>query len=200
MSSHGFLQVEKGCQTKEMIMSTFNGSKFDSERQCFVSKMVNLTSCGDGPADCAQSWSQTELCYCQGSECNMASSLSSSNLGFLILLLIWIGFWMFCITFSSLGLLLLLLLWLGFSNSFTSRSWGYCFCCCYSQGSDCDMASCLIFCYCGIILLFVLLLGFLVCTTVPVTQPYLSIYIHIYPRNIIRINKVFFEGAPLVKS
>ena len=104
-ASKGVLQVTKGCGRNASLADLYSNANFDSDRQCFVSLISNSSrTLGDldslplngsvlsGPSEAgALSWSQEELCFCKGSQCNQASSSSLPTIllllsGFLIFL------------------------------------------------------------------------------------------------------------------
>jgi hypothetical protein len=62
-SSRGVLLVEKGCGVVAELRARHRGETFYHNRQCFVSAIANISN---------SSWSQAEVCYCQGSQCNPA--------------------------------------------------------------------------------------------------------------------------------
>ena len=87
-----FLQVTKGCGVNASLAEIYNDATLDVERQCFVSKISNssktlvdlgslpLSSNGSvlsGPSEEGTlTWSQEELCFCKGSQCNQGRSIS----------------------------------------------------------------------------------------------------------------------------
>ena len=74
------------------LAEIYNDATLDVERQCFVSKISNssktlvdlaslpLSSNGSvvsGPSEAGTlTWSQEELCFCKGSQCNQGRSIS----------------------------------------------------------------------------------------------------------------------------
>ena len=104
-ASKGVLQVSKGCGMNASLADLYSNADFDSDRQCFVSLISNssrtigdlgsLSSNGSvltGPSEVGTlSWSQEELCFCKGSQCNQGCSHSLTSIllllsGFLIFL------------------------------------------------------------------------------------------------------------------
>ena len=89
---NSFLQVTKGCGVNASLAEIYNDATLDVERQCFVSKISNssktlgdlgslpLSSNGSvlsGPSEEGTlTWSQEELCFCKGSQCNQGRSIS----------------------------------------------------------------------------------------------------------------------------
>ena len=89
---NSLLQVTKGCGVNASLVEIYNDATLDVERQCFVSKISNssktlvdlaslpLSSNGSvlsGPSEEGTlTWSQEELCFCKGSQCNQGRSIS----------------------------------------------------------------------------------------------------------------------------
>ena len=105
--SRGVVQVTKGCGRNASLADLYSDANFDFDRQCFVSEISNSsrTLVGDdfsslpfngsvltGPVEMGtHSWSQEELCFCKGSQCNHSSTSSLASMllllsGFLIVL------------------------------------------------------------------------------------------------------------------
>ena len=96
--SKGVLQVSKGCGRNASLADLYGDATFDTDRQCFISVISNSSrTLGDlgslpvngsvltGPSEAGSlSWSQEELCFCKGSQCNKGCSTS---LAYILLLL-----------------------------------------------------------------------------------------------------------------
>ena len=93
-ASKGVLQVIKGCGRNASLADLYSKADFDSDRQCFVSLISNSSrTIGDlgslppngsvltGPSEAGTlSWSQEELCFCKGSQCNQGCSPSLASI------------------------------------------------------------------------------------------------------------------------
>ena len=93
--SRGILEVSKGCGKRMVLEAAYKGNTYDARRQCYVTKVTEnnqvinnnfegtngtVPVLSDQTSVTTSTSTQTELCLCDGSQCNPARTLSVTPL------------------------------------------------------------------------------------------------------------------------